>query len=236
MPRSRAGPAAPRVYPDLAFGIPARSGEPGDPLVVGVGVMDFHGTNDNRGQAGQIRARYIEAVTSFVVWLADTGHQVRLFVGDTKGCDDLAVDEVLAGVRARRPGLDHDLVTAAPVSSFSDLMDVMTPAGAIVATRYHNVICALRLAKPTISIGYAAKHDALMADMGLAGYCQDAQALDLDRLIKQFSDIESKAALLRPAIAERNDALSRAVAEQYEHLSALLFSRPATARSTVEKK
>ena len=44
----------------------------------------------------------------------------------------------------------------------------MAPVGAVVATRYHNVICALKLAKPVVSVGYAAKNVAIMADMGLS--------------------------------------------------------------------
>ena len=196
--------------------------------------MDFHGTNDNRGEARQIYASYVAAVTAFIVWLTDTGRQVRLFVGDTKGCDDRVVDEVLTRVRLSRPDLDGDRVTAAPTSSFSDLMDAMEPAGTIVATRYHNVICALRLAKPTISLGYGANHDALMAQMGLAEYCQDARALDVDRLIGQFADIQNRSAQLRPVIAERNEALAREVAEQFRYLSALLIPYSAEKKPTAE--
>lgn len=240
MPRRGTCMARPRVCPDLAFGIPARSQEPGDAMVVGVGVMDFHGTNDNRGQAKRIYASYVAAVTAFIVWLTDTGRQVRLFVGDTKGCDDRVVDEVLTRVRQSRPDLDGDRVTAAPATSFSDLMEAMAPAGTIVATRYHNVICALRLAKPTIALGYGAKHIALMSQMGLAEYCQDARALDVDRLIEQFADIQRRSAQLRPAIAERNEALAREVAEQFRYLSALLIpysagERTAEIRTTEER-
>jgi polysaccharide pyruvyl transferase WcaK-like protein len=234
MPRRGAAITAPRVYPDLAFGIPARPAEPGDRMVVGVGVMDFHGTNDNRGQAEQIYASYVAAVTDFIVWLTDTGHSVRLFVGDTKGCDDRVVDELLARVPRRRPGLASDRLTSVPVSSFSDLMAAMAPAGTIVATRYHNVICALRLGKPTISLSYAAKHDVLMSQMGLADYCQDARALDVGRLIGQFADIQTRSAQLRPAISERNESLAREVARQFRYLSALLI--PHSPEKVTEKK
>lgn len=236
MPRRGACLTRPRVCPDLAFGIPARPADPGDRLIVGVGVMDFHGTNDNRGQAGQIYSSYVGAVTDFVVWLTDTGHSVRLFVGDINGCDGRVVDEVLGRVRACRPGCARSRVTATPASSFSDLMDAMAPAGTIVATRFHNLICALRLAKPTISLGYAAKHDALMADMGLAAYCQDARALDVDRLIGQFTDIQSRSAELRVAVAERSATLAGEVAEQFRYLSALLIPGPVVPQPAEEIK
>ncbi|HEX6934839.1 MAG TPA: polysaccharide pyruvyl transferase family protein, partial [Streptosporangiaceae bacterium] len=35
------------VYPDLAFALPRPADTPGDPGTVGIGVMDFHGTNDD---------------------------------------------------------------------------------------------------------------------------------------------------------------------------------------------
>ena len=45
---------------------------------------------------------------------------------------------------------------------------------------------ALKLGKPTISVGYAAKNDALLADMGLEKFCQHIERLDVDLLIQQF--------------------------------------------------
>jgi polysaccharide pyruvyl transferase WcaK-like protein len=170
-------------------------------------------------------------VTRFVLWLADTDHQVRLFVGDTKGSDQLVIDEILAQVPIQRPDLPPDQITAAPVSTFTDLMEAMAPAGAIIATRYHNLICALRLAKPTISLGYAAKHDTLMATMGLADYCQHAASLDLDRLIAQFNELTDRAPELRLAIADRNAELGIEVAGQCAALSARLFPASADQRA-----
>ena len=41
-----------RVYPDLVFSLPVPPYDPGDAQTVGVGVMDYYGTNDDR-QAGR---------------------------------------------------------------------------------------------------------------------------------------------------------------------------------------
>ena len=56
----------------------------------------------------------------------------------------------------------------------------------IVASRFHNVVCALKLSKPTISIGYEAKNDDLMEHMGLGAFCQHIERFDVDDLIQQF--------------------------------------------------
>ena len=52
-----------RVYPDLVFGVPTPPYEPGDPQLVGVGVMAYYGGNDDRKQAAQIHSRYVETMT-----------------------------------------------------------------------------------------------------------------------------------------------------------------------------
>lgn len=62
------------VYPDLAFALPVPPVGRGDPLTVGVGVMAYYGTNDDRKQADEIHASYIEKMKRFVRWLADSGH------------------------------------------------------------------------------------------------------------------------------------------------------------------
>ena len=108
-------------------------------------------------------------------------------------------------------------------------MDALSLVGTVVATRYHNVISAIRLCKPTISVGYAAKHDAVMADVGLAEFCQRAGTLDVGQLIEQFTELQLRAPELRAQLAERNEALARQAQVQFEALSLLLFPAPAQA-------
>ena len=186
--------------------------------------MDFYGTNDDdRRQADAIHGSYVEKVKTFARWLVDHGYKIRLFVGDTNGSDNTVVQEVVADLRAYRPDLDRTWVVADSVYNFADLMQSMAPASAIVATRYHNVICALMLSKPTISIGYGEKNAVLMADMGLAKYCQAIDSLDVGRLIEQFMDLESNAPQLQQTITERNAANEVLIKRQLTELSAVLF-------------
>jgi polysaccharide pyruvyl transferase WcaK-like protein len=223
----RRGATPGEVYPDLAFAIPVAADSPGDPDLVGVGVMDFHGSNDERQQADEIYESYVQKMKTFILWLVDGGKTVLLFVGDTKGCDDVVVDRLLGELRADRPALPASRLSAAQASSFGDLVHALRPAGAVVATRYHNVISAIRLCKPTISVGYAAKHDAVMADAGLSEFCQHAGTLDVDRLIEQFTELQSRAPELRAELVKRNQALAEQAKIQFGALSSLLF--PATA-------
>ena len=213
-----------QVYPDLVFSIPVPPCEPGDAQTVGIGVMDYYGTNDDdRRHASEIHDSYVEKMKFFARWLVDNGHKIRLFVGDANGSDDTVVQEILADLQATRPDLDPTWVVAEPVSTFAELVRAMAPAGIVVATRYHNLICALMLSRPTISIGYAAKNNALMDDMGLPEYCQSVNSLDTGLLIEQFTRLESDATRLRQTISEHNAAYERLLERQFKELSAALF-------------
>jgi len=225
----RRGKTPGEVYPDVAFAIPVAADSPGDPDLVGVGVMDFHGSNDERQRADEIYESYVRNMKAFILWLVDSGKTVRLFVGDTKGCDDVVVGRLLTELQADRPALPASRVSAAQASSFGDLVEALRPVGAVVATRYHNVISAIRLCKPTISVGYAAKHDAVMAEVGLAEFCQRAGTFDADRLIQQFIEMQSRAPELRAELAKRNQALAKQAEVQFAALSSLLF--PASAEA-----
>ena len=120
--------------------------------------MAYGGSNDDRHQAQEIYSSYVSSMKTIVRWLIDNGRRVRLFIGDTNGSDDVVVQEILADVRMFRPELDDSWVVAEPVSTFSEILEAMEPLGAIIATRYHNLVAALKLSKPTIAIGYSPKH------------------------------------------------------------------------------
>jgi polysaccharide pyruvyl transferase WcaK-like protein len=213
--------AADGVYPDLAFSLSVPYGVSAVAGAVGLGVMDYHGGNDDRQQADLVHASYVKTMKEFALWLVDAGRPVRMFTTDVH--DEHVMYEVITYLRAQRPGLDRSQLIAEPVSSLTDLMQQMACVEIVVASRYHNVLCALKLAKPTLSVGYAAKFDALMAGAGLADFCQPARSVDLGRLIEQFTDLESRSAQLRQAIAERNAVIAGLLAHQFTTLSAHLF-------------
>ena len=214
--------SADQVYPDLVFGLPV-SPDPGDPATVGVGVMTYRGTNDDRNRADEIYGAYVATFTRFILWLLDQGRSVRIFVGDKT--DDEALAEITGRVRRARPDLEPGRLLAEPPTTFSELARSMTPVSCVIATRYHNVMCSLRMGKPTISLGYARKNLVLMEEMGLGEFCQSANSLDLDLLIKQFIELESRAPELRRVIAYRNLANARLLDRQFDQLDGLLFPR-----------
>ena len=209
------------VYPDLAFALPTPAPRPHLVGTVGVGVMAYHGGNGDRGQAEQIYQDYVGNLKRFVRWLVDNGRQVRLFTGDR--VDEPVVAEIIADLLAQRRDLPASAVTAASANSLDELMREMSAVDAVVATRYHNVLCALKLGKPTLSVGYAAKNEVLMAELGLARFCHAERNIELDRLIGQFTGVERLAPQMGITRAERNRDAARRLGDQFAVLSATLF-------------
>ncbi|MER6789640.1 polysaccharide pyruvyl transferase family protein [Streptomyces sp. NPDC000658] len=204
------------VHPDLAFSLPApRPGAPaGTPGPVCLGVMDFHGGNDDRARAEEIYRRYLDGTIAFVRVLVSEGRPVRLLTGDQ--CDLSVVAAILDAV-------DSPLVTAAEPASLADLMNEMAVADTVVAVRYHNLICALKTGTPVLALCYAAKSDALMERAGLGAYRHPAREVDADRLVEQFRDLEKHAAEVRQALAEHNRLAARRLAQQFTALTTTLF-------------
>ncbi|WP_367046982.1 polysaccharide pyruvyl transferase family protein [Streptomyces sp. Je 1-332] len=215
------------VYEDLVFALPTPSASvpSGPPGPVCVGVMDFHGNNDERARAVHINRRYLDGTTAFVRALVEDGRAVRLVTGDE--LDRPVVDAILDAV-------DSPLVTAAETASLDDLMKEMAAADTVVATRYHNLICALKVGTPTLAISYSAKSDALMARMGLGAYCHPAREADAGQLLDKFRTLERSSAEVRRALTEQNLLAARRLEDQFTALSAALF--PASDHTLREAK
>jgi polysaccharide pyruvyl transferase WcaK-like protein len=231
-----------RVYADLVFALPAPSdsstlsapvSDDGNTNLVGLGVMAYDGSNDDRKRADSIYSAYVAKMKQLLLWLIDSGRDVRLFIGDANGSDDLVVQELLAHLRSTRPDLEPSRVVADPLHTFDDLMVAMQSVGSVIAIRYHNLIAALKLCKPTLSIGYSPKHDELMADRGLERYCQSVESLDITRLKEQFQELESRSAELRDFMRQRNAEDAQLLEEQFATLSAVLFDAPEAFAPTV---
>ncbi len=210
------------VYPDIAFKLPApasvRPQRPDGRLVVGVGVMTYQGWRDDPDRGAPIYRTYLEKISSFAVRLLDRGHAVRILMGDTN--DQRAVRDVLANVALARPSLPNGRLLFDEMASLHDLMAQMAGTDIVVATRFHNIVCALKLGKPAISISYAAKNDVLMAEMGLSRFCQHVERLDVGLLIEQFDELLDQRGRHERGIQLANLAFRERLAQQDALLAA----------------
>jgi polysaccharide pyruvyl transferase WcaK-like protein len=182
------------VYPDLVFRrLPVQSPDLEDPqagrITVGVGVMAFGGLYSSKEDT-KANDEYQRKLAKLVLWLLDRGYRVRLLMGGLE--DQGAVDRLRKTVAAERPRLQERQLIAESAHSVDDVMLQTAGTDIVIGTRYHTLIFALILGKPTISVGYTNYHTELMTGMGLGNFCQQIDRLDVDLLIGQFTELVSK--------------------------------------------
>jgi polysaccharide pyruvyl transferase WcaK-like protein len=216
------------VFPDLVFAGATPPYSSGDSQIIGVGVMDYRGDNDDRDRADEIYAEYVGKMTAFVQWLLDNGYSVRLFGGDT--VDFAVAEELLAKLgQQRTEPYAAERIAVERFSSFADLLDKMNACGIVIATRYHNVVGALMLSKPTIAIGYSRKFGALMDGIGMHDFNEYVRELTVERLILKFKEAETRSAEVSSALIKQNAANAASLAQQFSELSALFAEHSGTA-------
>ncbi|MGH8773954.1 MAG: polysaccharide pyruvyl transferase family protein [Jiangellaceae bacterium] len=209
----RAGARAPAaVAPDLVFAHPAPTLAMPETGLLVVGVMAYYGRGDDPVRGADVRRMYVAAMAEAVARFVAAGDRVVLVGGDRVDVD--VADELRAAVLVVYPGLPDDAVLVRDVATFTELTDEMMRADVVIASRFHNLICALRLARPTVSVDYAKKNRHLMRALGLEGYCQDIEHLDADRLVAQVR----AARMDKAALAARVCDATRIYAGQVESL------------------
>jgi polysaccharide pyruvyl transferase WcaK-like protein len=210
------------VYPDLVFRLPLPDAPPraAGPVTVGVGVMSYYGWYGFAEGGEAIFRTYVGKVAAFVVHLLESGCAVRLLTGE-RG-DWTAVRAVLDEVGKAHPEAPARIV-AEPVASLHDLMRQIAETDIVIATRFHNIVCALKMGRPTISLGYARKNDVLMAEMGLGDFCHHVEHFEVETLIEQFSAVAARRAEFGDALRARNELFARQLDEQERFLARTLL-------------
>ena len=214
------------VFPDLAFALPtpseARLSEVQNAHVtVGLGVMAYYGWRNDTSLGFAIYKAYLEKLSFFVGYLLDHGYRVRLLIGETT--DERAVQDLIRAVETKTPGRRTERLVADTARSLHDLMRQMAESEVIVATRFHNVVCALKLGIPTISLGYAKKNQLLLGSVGLGEFSQPIETFDVRRLIDQFKVLTASRQFRRPSIVEATRVRDEQLRKQ-EAILAELFS------------
>jgi polysaccharide pyruvyl transferase WcaK-like protein len=118
----------------------------------------------------------------------------------------------------KQRGVPDSAVLAQPIAGPAEVLSQLAATDFVVASRFHNVLLALMLNKPVVSISYHDKVDALMAGFGLATFCQDIERFDLDTLTAQLTMLEQDATNLKPRIQQTADAYRDALDNQYERI------------------
>lgn len=225
-----------RVYPDLVFSlpeavIPKEGTKNKERAVVGLGVMEYAGKYSIERPNAAIYSRYLDTLVILVTWLFAHGYDVRLIIGDTG--DKAAIQEFRCLLNSRLSIHDSGRIIDEPTDSVEQLLSQLAATDIVVATRFHNVLLALLLNKPVISISFHHKCISLMRQMGLSEYCQDIHDLQADRLIEQFCQLEKNSGSLKTMIREKVERCRRVLDDQYR----LIFEDSGTSvtRETIDQ-
>lgn len=202
------------LYPDLAFSLadPVAALDQGQPPVIGLGVMTYFGWKNDQVAGSSIYEAYQDKLVAFMRYLLQKGYRIRLLTGDLS--DRRAVQDVIARLPESAEHQAAGRLLYTPADSLHDLMVQMAGTEAVVATRFHNIVCALKLAKPTISLGYAVKNDALMQDMGLGAFCHHVERFEVETLIDHFETLTAEGSGFGPMLQESRRTYATRLAEQ----------------------
>jgi polysaccharide pyruvyl transferase WcaK-like protein len=185
------------VAADLAFAHPSAAHPAPEPGLVVVGTMAYYGPGDDPVRGRAVRARAVDALARLVEDLVAAGDRVVLVGGDA--VDVTVAQEVRE--RAVAAGADGARVTARDLPTFAALDEQMARAEVVVASRFHNLVCAVRLARPVVSLGYAVKSRYLMTEVGLGDLCQDLLDVDGDQLARQLRRARAEGPVLSRRMA-----------------------------------
>lgn len=210
--------AADRVYPDLAFALPEPASSGHAPAgSVGVGVIDL-ASGDRSGRVG---AAYQLLITDLVLWLVDQRRPVRLLIGD--GDDEPVARAVLDRVRQARPDLGPTELCFEPATTIEELSRQVAGVETVIASRFHNVLCAVKAGRPTLSLGYAAKHRALMAAVGTPEYALDPRETTLGELVALVRRLDADRARVVATLEESVSGLVRDLDRQFTALDCVVI-------------
>jgi polysaccharide pyruvyl transferase WcaK-like protein len=223
---ARAGARAPEaIAPDLAFAHPAPALARPEPGRLVVGVMAYYGQGDDPVRGVGVRRRYVAKLADALATVAEAGVRVVLVGGDR--VDAAVASDVRGAVLSAFPSLPDDAVRVRNCATFSELTEEMMRAEVVIASRFHNLISALRLARPTISIGYAGKNRHLMDGLRVEGYCQDLKQLDARQLVAQIQAARENSEALTARIRHGTSAYAEEVKDLLERLATETLGLPA---------
>ncbi|NTS30906.1 polysaccharide pyruvyl transferase family protein [Phyllobacterium sp. BT25] len=205
-------------YPDIAFRLPLPASVPAKDTArttVGVGVMDYHGwkkANADNAEGERIHNNYIAKLTKYICWLIDEGHNARLLTGDLR--DGRAVKQLMKSISSTRPDIPMERIAVGHGGSLHELMSEIAQTDIVVVSRYHNVVCALKSGRPTISLSYNLKNDYLLSQFRQAHYCQHIETFDVEKLKQQTNQVLGNMDAVKQEIAGVNRSLQEKLAEQ----------------------
>lgn len=215
------------IFPDLAFALPTPDGRAPRPGHTVVGILPYEGAPHGRSPRPSVLPTYTADITELVARLLDGGRTVTLVIGDV--ADEEFALHIESLVRSARPDLAPDQVTVSRARTLDGIMREMADAEVVLGSRFHHVVCALKLAKPTISLGYGVKNANLMARFGLGDFAHVIGSFDVETVLEQVTEVVRVQAAVETEMKATLQLFDNELEAQFQQLSARFFSPRPTA-------
>ncbi len=194
---------------------------PGKRAVVGICPSSLLAVKHPKG--------YPALVASLVTRLVTGGDLVVLFPNATRGRFDAGprnndlhvisqvLDALHADVRAGVVAVEADLYAA-------DIFHVLRTLDLAVVSRFHAMVGALSLGKPTVVVGWSHKYLEVMEEFGLGRHVLDEASATLPRVMASVDELRADLPAYRARIEKQLDGVRQRALEQIDFVADKLRS------------
>jgi polysaccharide pyruvyl transferase WcaK-like protein len=217
--------AADPIFPDLAFSLPAPhesiTTEAVQEPVLGIGLFNYR--NSGVGDVADHNAfnAYVDEICSLTRWALDNGLAVQILIGD-----GLYDETVRKAVRQRLNEYAEPIDVARfrdhAATSYEEIVSQLGRCTYVVASRFHNVLLALMLGRPTISISYEEKNDELMSAFGFQSFCYPIARLRVDAVVERLRLLQHAGDTFRRTVEQLSAQYRERLSDQYSQLARLV--------------
>ncbi len=195
------------VYPDLAHSLlntPQRSGEPSG-KVVALNPMPVFDPRYWPVINPQKREHYVAAMSNFAAKQIESGATVILFNTQVKDLD--TIQDIRNHLQAHHTAVaNSEQLLTVENNTLQELLETLTRADFVVATRFHATVLPLRMGIPTFGIAYYRKAKELLDDVGLTECYVDIEDFSEQELHDKYEHFHTA---LAPAFKSENACIVR---------------------------
>jgi polysaccharide pyruvyl transferase WcaK-like protein len=205
------------IAPDLAHGLrlaPAPRGvkAAGEASLVVINPLPYFDPRSWAERDPGVYRRYVDTMAAFTAALQERGYRVQ-FAPTQLRADPPVIADILEAIGTKAAAARIS-ASCPGVSSFDDLIAVLSAADFVVATRFHGVLISQMLGKPTIGIVYRRSTRDLLEDVGQGAYAIDIKELTSELLLERLGTLERDREV-GDRIQRKLEAYRQALAAQY---------------------
>ena len=113
-------------------------------------------------------------------------------------------------------------VTIIQNETVNDLVNTISRADAIVATRFHGIVLPLGIGKPVLGICYYRKSRELLEEVGLGAYCVDINKFTDLELMEKFNALLEKFEPIKAELKLHHEHHLKRLDEQWNYITSAI--------------